>query len=169
MRLFRKRIGPLNDPLAERADALVDMTNAAAIGAYMPLFNQFPVFKGVSEKHFDFFFTIAGIHIAMVLLKEENYPPDREGRLMDRVAKGLSAWNSEQGISAIQDCKSFFDRTAAELERAGIDLKFIAADTIGAWVAWNILDRLPETEEEQRLSRTIGTMVIHGLRDWWKE
>jgi len=166
---IRKFFGQRSDRLAERADALVEVTIAAAIDAYMPLFNEFAILENASEEQFDFCFTIAGIHAAIILLQAQNFPADREGALMDRVARQLSAWNREHGIGAIQDCKLFFDRTVIGLEQAGADLKFIAADTLGGWVTLNIFDKAPETDEELRLARTIGVMIVHGLHDWWEE
>jgi TPR repeat protein len=155
-----------DDPLIEQADTLVHVATGAAIGMFMPLFERFSVIHKVNEKQFDFFVTIASVFIAATRLRNLNLGESREGRLMDIVSKHLAEWNPKHGFDAFEDCKSFFDRKVAEVSHAS-DPHFATADTIGAWVAWNILNRPPETKEDLSLVRAVGVMIVHGFFSWW--
>src|SRR5882762_3616840 len=100
MKIFRRFIGRADDPLIERADTLVHMANAAAVGMFASLFDQFPIMQKVDVKHFDFIATIAGVFIAATRLRNLHLGESREGKLMDKVSDRLAEWNPEHGCNA---------------------------------------------------------------------
>lgn len=91
----------------------------------------------------------------------------REERLMETVAESLVEWNSD-GIRAFEDCKGLFETEYDRLAAAGHKPRFLAADAVGKWIAWNILGRVPQTQDECMLVRTTGALVTHTFFDWWK-
>ncbi len=169
MQIIDKFFGRAADPLTERADTLVQMANVAAISAFMPLFDRFPVLgetaRDGNTRHFDFIVTIAAVFIAATRLRNLRLGETRERNLMDRVSKRLTEWDPQHGITAFEHCKAFFDRTYDVFKD---NPKFATCDTIGAWMAWDVLNRCPETEEERSLARAMGVMVVHEFFNWWR-
>ncbi len=157
-----------DDPLEERADALVSMAHIVAVDAYLTMLRQFPALRSVSEEHWDFTVTIAGVFIGATRLRNVQIGNDREERLIDRVSVQLEMQYPTHGHAGFEHCKAFFERTYDGLARLGHDPRLLAADTIGFWMGWELLERVPEGEEELRLARTLGVLVTHGFFDWWQ-
>jgi hypothetical protein len=92
----------------------------------------------------------------------------REDKLMEIVAGYLNEWNRD-GIRGFEDCKGLFESEFDRLTQAGHDPKFVASDSVGNWIVWNILGRAPQSDDECMLVRTIGAMVTHSVFDWWNK
>jgi hypothetical protein len=158
-----------NDPVWGRADTLVQSAEINAASAFMPLRRRFSLLKTVEESQWDFFATVAGVFIASTRLSNLRLGEGREQELMDTVGARLNQWDAKNGIRAFEDCKSFFDRNFVALTNAGHESQFVAADAVGLWIVWNILERAPDTNDERRLVRVIGAMIVHAFFDWWDE
>ena len=166
--------GSKNDPLEERADALVEMAKLIASEAYMDAIGEFSFMKSVRDgeggiEHFHFIATIAGVFVAMTRLKNIQLGIHRERLLTERVYRKFNEWNPENGLLGYEHCKSFFERTYDALLADGTEPRFVSSDPIGMWIAWDILDRAPSSEEEQRFVRNIGVFVTHAFYGWWDE
>jgi hypothetical protein len=157
-------------PLVKQAAALVQVANANAITAFVPMLERFPALKGANTQRWDFFMTIAGVFIAATRLVNLRFEKSREQALLQKVAEGLAQWDAADGISGYEDCQSFFDRTADALEKSGHDQRFVASDALGAWVVWNLFGGPPgDSEEARALIRGIGVSVTHIFFKWWEE
>lgn len=166
MGFIKRLFGQNDDPLNERADALVAMARIAAIDA-SSLLKEFPISQYSDIQHFDFVVAIAGVFIAVTRLRELHLEDARERRLMGRITRHLVEWSPDKGMFGFKHCKAFFDRNVEGLAKIGHDERFVTSDAIGMWVVWEVFDHFPETEAERRLVRTIGVMVTHGFFDWW--
>jgi hypothetical protein len=159
-----------DDPLVERAAALVRAAKRNATTAFIPMPDRFPALKRVSFQQWVFFVTIAGVFIAATRLVNLRFDKSREQALLQKVAEGLAQWDAANGIRGYEDCQSFFDRTADGLEKSGHDQRFVASDAIGAWVVWNLFGGPPGDSEEMRaLIRGIGVSVTHAFFKWWED
>jgi hypothetical protein len=69
---------------------------------------------------------------------------------------------------AFEKCKSFYDKAYDVLLNAG-DEPVVRADAIGSWVAWEVLRHPAQTEQERRMARIVGLMVIHSFFNWWEK
>jgi hypothetical protein len=166
--------GQKDDPLAERADALVGAAKLIASEAYMDALEEFSFMHDVRDtegsiKHWCFILTIAGVFVAITKLRNLNLDKDREQRLTATVAEHLAEWNPKNGLRGFEHCKSFFERTYDALAAEGSEPQFVSPDSIGMWIAWDVLDRPPASEEERRFVRTIGVLVTSSFFDWWDE
>lgn len=167
MKMIRKLLGHKDDPLMERADTLVQIAHGNAVSTFAPLLEQFPSLREVDIKHFDFILTIAGVFIAATRLRNLRLGEHREQMLMDKVSVRLTEWNPQNGPRGFDHCKSFFERNFDGLTKIEHEPKYVASDAVGMWIAWDILDQFPETEEERKLVRTVGVMITHEFFDWW--
>jgi hypothetical protein len=158
--------GQKRDPLPERAGNLVGAAQANAVGMFQPLLERFPILREVDVKHSDFILTVAGVFIAASRLNSLRLGDGLEEKLMELVAEGLNQWNPD-GIGGFEDCKSLFESEFDRLTAAEHDPRFVAADALGIWIAWNVLGRSPQTNEESMLVRATGTMITHTFFDWW--
>jgi hypothetical protein len=160
------------DPLAERAKSLVNASEIAATSSAIVLVerDEFPLFSSINPLHWNFFVTIAGVFIASSRLRTSGIERRRHDRLMAIASRRLNAWNPKHGLMAFEDCKSFFERSYDGFAKdASHNPDFNAADALGGWIVWNVLDHPPGTQEESRLVRSIGAMTVHSFFDWWTE
>jgi hypothetical protein len=168
LKFFQARFSRKGDPLREQAEMLVDAAQVNATASFVPLLDKFPVLKNVDVEHWDFILTVAGVFVAATRLRNMNFGDAREDKLMAIVSERMVAWNPTHGISGFEHCKSFFERTFDGLTRAGHEARFVASDSIGAWIVWDVLNRAPETDEERQLVRAVGAIVTHEFYNWWK-
>lgn len=167
-------LGQKNDPLAGRADALVGAARLIASDAYMDALEEFSFMRDVRDteggiKHWYFILTIAGIFVAITRLRNLNLEKDREQKLTATVAEQLSEWSPTNGMRGFEHCKSFFEKTYDALAAEGSEPQFVSSDSIGMWIAWDVLDRPPASEEERRFVRTVGLLVTRSFFDWWED
>jgi len=146
---------------------LVDTAQISATASFIPLLDKFPVLRNANVEHWDFIVTIAAIFVAATRLRNMNLGTAREERLMAIVSDRLLAWNPTHGLSGFEHCKSFFERSFGGLTKVGHEPRFIASDSIGGWIVWDVLDRAPETDEERQLVRAVGAMITHEFYNWW--
>ena len=160
--MFRKK----EDPLLERAQALVGAARINATTSFIPFSSQFPVLRNVNTDSWDYFVTVAGVFMGATRLTGMRLPADRQEKLMQVVAQALTAWKGD-GINAFEDCKALFEREYDRLAAVSRDPKYQACDALGLWIIWNVLRREPQSEEECRAVRSVGAMVTAAFFDWW--
>jgi hypothetical protein len=169
MNFFGGLFGGKDDLLRGNAERLVPSASAFAVSMFVPLLEQFPsVMRNVKSDQGDFFITIAGVFIAATRLANLKIGDQREQKLMDIVARGLTQWDPNNGIRAFEDCKAMFERNFDVLTNGEHEPRFIASDAVGMWIVWNLLTRCPEAEEERKLVRAIGVAVTHTFFSWWE-
>jgi hypothetical protein len=170
MGLFSSLFSPKPERLLDSADRLVQAATMLGISSYSQFAKELPVIYKIDSEHWDWVFTIAGVFIAASRLNDVGVEASRQEQVLEVVAKKLSAWKPD-GMAGFEDCKAFFERTydgLAELDEYKRDPRFLAADSIGAWMAWNLLKRPASTGEERKLVRLVGTTVTHTFFAWWQ-
>ena len=155
----------------EQANALVPAAKKAATTALPPMEAKFPFLETIvktadDRRWWDILLTIACIYIAATRLRNLGLGEARETKLMGRVTERLNELNPK-AHAAFDDCKEFFDRTYEALTAAGHEERFIGSDSIGLWIASNLLDRGPESQDELAFVRAIGAVITHGFFRWW--
>ncbi|MBX7198744.1 MAG: hypothetical protein K1X51_05160 [Rhodospirillaceae bacterium] len=161
------------DPLMLRADILVATAKGmakpareAALAKY-PFLAQF-IATPEDETWWQIVFTIAAVYIAAARLENLGVGRARETKLMGRVTEHLLELNAN-ALAAFDDCKEFFGRSFEALTAKGHNPRFVTSDSIGAWAAWNMMDRGPETEDEAQCVRGLGVAITHAFFGWWDE
>jgi hypothetical protein len=161
-----------NDPLLKQARSLVDTAKDVAKASYEPMLEQFPslepfLSKAKEGKRWGLIVTTACVYMAAARLQNLELGPVREAALMTEVSRRLEAWDLINAHACFENCKQFFGRNFEALTARGHEPRFIASDTIGLWIAWNIFNRAPESEDEGQFVRTIGVAITHGFFGWW--
>ena len=169
MRFFQNLGRGKDDPLRGQAERLVSSASVSAVTMFLPMLDQHPLLKRVNPEQWDFLLTIAGVFMAATRLQNLHLRDDRQRELMEVVAHGLTDWNPENGIRGFEDCKAMFERTFDALTKIQREPRFIASDSIGSWIVWNLLGRPPEAEEERKLVRAVGVSVVHAFLSWWSD
>ena len=168
MKSFRELLG-LGDPLLRQADTLVQAAETYAIETFTPLLKKFAFLREVDKGHWAFILTIAGVFIAVTRLGHLGLGENHQRKLMGKVGEKLTQWDPANGRRGFEDCASFYERTFNELTSAGDEPRFVGSDALGSWVVWSVLGRPPQSEEEYRLVRTVGGMIIHTFINWWEK
>ena len=168
MKSFRELLG-LRDPLLRQAETLVQAAETYATGTFTPLLKKFSFLREVDKRHWDFILTIAGVFIAVTRLGHLGLGENRQRKLMGKVGENLTQWDPANGRRGFEDCASIYERTFNELTSAGDEPRFVGSDALGSWVVWSVLGRPPQSEEEYRLVRTVGGMIIHTFINWWEK
>jgi hypothetical protein len=150
------------DPLFEQASRLVTVAHTQAAASNFALLSEFPILESVPLESWDFFVTVAGVFVATTRLA--SFPEEREAQLTTQVVANLNEW-SPRGLAGLRDCEAFFERTCEGLSKVK-DPNFIAADSLGMWIVWNVLERRPAFED-MGLVRAIGGLTIARFCDWW--
>jgi hypothetical protein len=163
MRFFQNLGRGKDDPLRGQAERLVSSASVSAVTMFLPMLDQHPLLKRVNPEQWDFLLTIAGVFMAATRLQNLHLRDDRQRELMEAVAHGLTDWNPENGIRGFEDRKAMFERTFDALTGIQHEPRFIASDSIGSWIVWNLLGRPPEAEEERKLVRAVGVSVVHAF------
>lgn len=167
MGLMSRLFGTASDPLEARAATLVDAARLNATGAFEPLLDRHAFLAEVDLGDWDFIVTVAGVFIAASRLASSEVREEIQDQLMVVVAEKLDTLDS-RGLAAFEDCKGLFEREYDRLERSGHEPRFIAADALGIWIAWNVLGHAPASEDEVAFVRGIGSLVTHAFFDWWE-
>jgi hypothetical protein len=168
MGLMSRLFGTASDPLVDKAASLVDAARLNATGAFEPLLDRHEFLTEVDVGHWDFVVTVAGVFVAASRLASSNAPEEIQDQLMDVVTEKLNTWDS-QGLAAFEDCKGLFEREHDRLEGLGHEPRFIAADALGIWIAWNVLGHAPASDDEASFVRGVGSLVTHAFFDWWEK
>jgi len=167
MALLEKPFGNKQDPLSERADTLVAAAQINAVGSFTPLADKFRFLRDVKLEDWDFFVTVATVFMGASRLNNLRIDEAREDKLMEIIAGRLNEWNKD-GFRGFEDCKRLFESEFDRLTQAGDDSRFVASDSVGKWIVWNILKRAPKSDGECLLVRAIGAVATHAVFDWWE-
>lgn len=158
-----------DDYLDRQAATLVSTAQVLATGSYVQFAEQIPIINKISTDDWDFFLTVGGVFVAATALHQMGLPESVEEGLMESVARDLEGWDPN-GIRAFEDCKQLFENTydaLSKLDEYRRDERLLGADSVGLWIAWNLLGHRPQVEEEQKLLRLVGIDVTHAFVDWW--
>jgi len=144
MKSFRELLG-LGDPLLKQADTLVHVAEINANSAFTPLLKKFSFLRESRCK-------TLGFHPDDCGRVREN----RQRKLMGKVG------------AKIEDCAAFYERSLNAFASEDDDPRFVASDSLGFWVVWNVLGRPLESEEERRLVGTIAEIINNPFLVWGK-
>lgn len=161
---------PGDEPLLPQAKALVDAALAFASRAYTPAAAEYPALgltKAGGKEHWDLIVSIAAVYIAAARLNNLELGAARAQKIMGVVSERLAAWDAANALACFENCKKFFGKNFEALAARGHEQRFIASDTIGLWLAWNLLERAPQSDAEKRFVRGMGVAVTHGFFGWW--
>jgi hypothetical protein len=165
-------IWPFKDDLLERdAALLVGAANTHAIIMFSRFTREFPsIPDGEREaKYWYFVVTIAAVFLALIRLRTLDLNGKRRLKLEKKVAERLVRLYPRFARAAFEHCKSFFDKYYYDFLEAGYDPLLIAYDTIGTWVALEILRHPPNTEEDFKFVRLVGEMIYIPFFNWWEK
>ena len=168
MKSFRELLG-LGDPLLRQADTLVQAAETYAIETFRPLLKKFSFLREVDKQRWDFILTIAGVFIAVTRLGHLGLGENRQRKLTGRVGAKLIQWNPTKGRRGFENCASFYEKAFNELTSVSDEPQFVGSDALGSWVVWSVLGRPAQSEEEHRLVRTVGGMIIPTFINWWEK
>jgi hypothetical protein len=163
-------IWPFKRNLERDADLLVGAAGTVATGAFVKFIDEFAFIPRDERgrRYWDFFVTIAGVFIALMGLRTLNLNEKRRLKLEKKVAAHLVRLYPAIARLGFEKCKSFFDKASNDLSNAGYEPRFVASDSIGAWVVSEILGRPADTDQELTLARKIGVIIVHSFSDWWE-
>lgn len=157
------------DPLLKSAENLIDAANIMGISSYTQFATDLPIINEINTEQWDWVFTIAGVFAAATRLNALDFERSRKEKILEIISRKLAAWKPD-GLAGFEDCKAFFERTydgLATMDAYESDSRFLASDSLGSWMAWNLLGRAPKSEDERKLIRMTGAFVIHSFFDWW--
>ena len=149
---------------------MIDMANIMGVGSYTQFATDLPVVNNINTEQWDWVFTIAGVFVAATRLNSLDLESSRKEKILEMVAQKLTAWKPD-GPAGFEDCKTFFERNydrLAVMDEYKSNLRFLSSDSVGSWMAWNLLGHAPESEDEMKLIRMVGGFVVHSFFDWWK-
>ena len=160
-----------DDPLERDAALLVGAANTIATGMFGRLEDEFPFIPHDERalRYWDFIITIAGVFIALTGLRTLNLNEKRRLKLEKKVAAHLVQLYPTIARPAFEKCKSFFDKSYYVLLDAGYEPQLVASDAIGGWIVFEILNRAPETDQELKLVRWVGLMIVQSFFNWWEK
>jgi hypothetical protein len=168
MKSFRELLGLERDPLLRQADSLVQAAETYASETFTLLLKKFSFLREVDKKRWDLTVTIAGVFIAVTQLTHLGLGENRQRKLMERVGAKLIQWNPTNGRRGFENCASFYEKAFNELTSVS-EPQFVGSDALGSWVVWSVLSRPAQSEEEHRLVRTVGGMIIPTFINWWEK
>ncbi len=162
------------DPkLIECAEELVRTAEIHAVAAYTPITDEFPFLEAYFDdpeklEHWDFIVTTATIFAALKYLEDEAFDAPTKQTLVERASAHIQQWQPEDGLRGLEDCKSFVAQSYQSALKHTDSPELALGDSVGMWIAWNILGRPSESAEERNFTRSIGQLVTQPLADWWK-
>ena len=146
-----------------RASTLVFSAQAAAVSAFVPFLDRFPVLKTINPKAWDEAVTVAGVFIAsMQINRMQGSARDKE-MMMNNILIKLRHWNAKS-VDFIQNCKAHFE-AGCESSPEEKSPRLIITDSLGSWVLIRLLSSPSNTEEE--LGRAIGTLAVEHAERFW--
>jgi hypothetical protein len=129
------------------------------------------IVKNFSKEQWVWVVTIAGVFLALTRLDSLDLENSRKERILEVVKQKLAAWKSD-GDAGFQDCRAFVDKTHDRLamtDEYKSNIRLLASDCLGSWMAWNLLGHTPESEAERNLLRMAGGFVAAVFFDWWQQ
>jgi len=158
------------DPLESNADLLVGAANTLGVGTFVPVIDEFQFVPqdDMGQKYWDLVVTIAGVFIALMGLRNLSLNTKRRLKLEKRVAASLVLMYPATARPAFEKCKRFYDQAYDALLNAG-DEPPVRADAIGSWILCETLGHPAQTEEEHKMARIVGAMIVNTFFDWWEK
>jgi len=158
--------------LKEKATDIIGAAQVCAVASFNPLAEQFPAIGMLQQpnelENYDWVLTIAIVFATTENLVQQNLQPAEISSLIETVANGLQQWKPD-GINGFMDCRNTFEKEASRLRGAGYPEEHLASDAIGMWIFVNLLSKMPQTQEDMRLLRTVGHIAMNSLSNWWGE
>lgn len=160
---------PANGTRSQRqAQTVVPTARALAVSSFASVVNEPPAVDRVSRDDWDFFVTIACVFVAASAVSRLR-DPEAEDLALEVITSTLNDWN-EDALRAFDDCKQMFEQTFDELASSPAyqnDRRFLTSDSVGLWIAWNLLGQKPSSADEYKLVRTAGVLTTAGFANWW--
>lgn len=156
--------------LIENGKKLSSAAQILAVTSYMDFLGNYPIVAKIKPEHWDFVLTIGGIFVAVSQLNHENIPEQEKDAILDTVTNAATQIYPDS-IDACEDCRKFIDRTYDGLAE-GIEYKnnpqLLFVDCLGVWVVWNLLGHDPSNDDEGKLIRILGGLLVQSFISWWK-
>jgi len=156
--------------IIDRGKQLPYAANILAVSSLKEFIDKYPIIGQIKPEHWDFVLTIAGIFVGVSQLNNENIPNRTKDLILDKVTNAAIEIYDDS-IDACDDCRNFVDRTYDGLAKEADyqnNKQFLFADSLGAWVVWNLFGHASSNEDERKLVRTIGAFLVHSFISWWK-
>ena len=155
--------------LIEKAETLISHAKFNAIGSLVPTLNNLPTLQ-INPALWDTAVTVAGIFIAQISLNKLHASEDIKNEIRGIIHNRAKEWD-EFSLELLDDCKYKFNQDLerlSQLDSYKKESKFLLSDALGNWIAWNVLQHQPTTNEERELIRHIGGFVVHFMVDYWE-
>jgi hypothetical protein len=156
----------MTDPLTKQAEMLVPAVKVLAISSFVPMSDKFRFLCNIRPNDWDFFITVATVFVATTRLKGMRIGEKREEALMNIVFSHFNKFD-RQAFTAFEDCNSFFADQFDRFIAAGHSPQYSISDSVGKWIAWNLLQRVPSSEQEISFVRAIGVYITNSMFGWW--
>jgi hypothetical protein len=157
------------DPLEVPAKRLVWAARSLATSSFTQVASRFPFVAEYKPHDWDFFVAAGGVSVALnALLKRVQ--PDRFKSVYAVIVPDLHQWDP-QSEYAIVDCQRFVRRTLNEVtsQPTSAELpRYLAVDSLGIWVLWNLMRREP-TDKEAQAARSVGGLLAQSFDSWWDD
>jgi len=154
------------DPLIQQATELVAGAETNANTSLISTLETFPILREKNTEPWNFIMVVAATFVAATRLSQLNLEEERRKELMRIIEIRLDQWNL-RAFDGFVDCKDFFDRALDALTNSDHERQFVSSDAIGSWIVWNIIGHQPQSDEERRLVRHLGSLVIRAFSNWW--
>ncbi len=143
------------------------LSSAQALGAasYATLLDKHPSVKIIDPKKWLFIVSAASIFMISHEIENKNIPETEKKDVIDSI-KSLALKLDADYVRACKDCESFIDRTIiglAKVEQYQQEPQYLFSDCLGGWICWNLFGRSPSGEEELKLVRVLGSMVVFEI------
>ena len=159
-------VEPQSDPLLDDARKLVPAAKLYAISVRESLGAKFPSSLSVGFEQWQWVFTIASVFLAASRLANLEVGEKRESAVMSIVCRDLNEWKPD-GLAGFDDCKGLFESEYDSLAASGYEARFLATDSLGIWIVWNLFGHRPTSDEECQMVRAAGLLEIKTFFDWW--
>jgi hypothetical protein len=166
--IFGREVKP--DPLITAAEDLVDTANILAVSSYTKLITDLPSIPKIDTEQWDWVFTIAAVFVAINRLNSANIDRTKKDKVLEIITRKLKGWKPD-AIGGFDDCRMLYNKTydrLASLDQYKSDPQFLSSDSLGNWIAWNLLGHAPQSEDEMKLTRLSGAFVARSFCNWWK-
>jgi hypothetical protein len=167
--MFDGLLNQNGDPLARRADELMQSAQMNAISMFAPLVERFPLLREAQSTRWDLVVVVAGVFMAVMGLTELKVGRTRKQTLLNAVEGLLGKLDGGNGLRLFHDCSAFFLRYSKMLAKTGQPSRLARSDAVGFWMVWNLLERWPEADHELALVRQAGMMLAEAFSDYWSE
>lgn len=160
----------LNSNLKEQSLNIASASKVFAVSSYTQTLTKYPIIEKTDTNHWGFILTIAGVFVAISQLNHENIPEEEKEKILDLVANSVLELYPD-GIDACEDCRQFVDRTydgLADEAEYKQNPEYLFSDSLGGWIVWNLFNHAPSNDDERKLVRILGGLVVHSFVSWWK-